>query len=154
MCIRDSLYRGHWILKNFKFPKTYFLSSNSAWYDPNWLFEILVSFVETNFSGKGLIFLKILFILFSLYVVSNLFFKISKDSFFSVLLAVFACSGFFVSSDLGPSYLSLPLICLFLAKQIKESETTESKNYLFYFCLLYTSPSPRDATLSRMPSSA
>ena len=25
---------------------------------------------------------------------------------------------------------------------------------LFYHCLLYTSPSPRDATLSRMPSSA
>mgnify|MGYP003325459479 CR=1 FL=1 len=25
---------------------------------------------------------------------------------------------------------------------------------LSYFCLLYTSPSPRDATLSRMPSSA
>ena len=24
----------------------------------------------------------------------------------------------------------------------------------FYYCLLYTSPSPRDATLSRMPSSA
>ena len=33
----------------------------------------------------------------------------------------------------------------------------EYKNYiqaLPYFCLLYTSPSPRDATLSRMPSSA
>ena len=26
--------------------------------------------------------------------------------------------------------------------------------YWFSFCLLYTSPSPRDATLSRMPSSA
>ena len=25
---------------------------------------------------------------------------------------------------------------------------------IFYYCLLYTSPSPRDATLSRMPSSA
>ena len=25
---------------------------------------------------------------------------------------------------------------------------------VFYSCLLYTSPSPRDATLSRMPSSA
>ena len=25
---------------------------------------------------------------------------------------------------------------------------------MFYVCLLYTSPSPRDATLSRMPSSA
>ena len=27
-------------------------------------------------------------------------------------------------------------------------------NDLFYFCLLYTSPSPRDRTRSRMPSSA
>ena len=27
-------------------------------------------------------------------------------------------------------------------------------NDRFYTCLLYTSPSPRDATLSRMPSSA
>ena len=27
-------------------------------------------------------------------------------------------------------------------------------NELFIYCLLYTSPSPRDATLSRMPSSA
>ena len=41
-------------------------------------------------------------------------------------------------------------------------EIFEDKLYLFYaprgrtrwFCLLYTSPSPRDATLSRMPSSA
>ena len=30
----------------------------------------------------------------------------------------------------------------------------DSKNYLINSCLLYTSPSPRDATLSRMPSSA
>ena len=29
-----------------------------------------------------------------------------------------------------------------------------ASNLLFCFCLLYTSPSPRDATLSRMPSSA
>ena len=27
-------------------------------------------------------------------------------------------------------------------------------NVTYYICLLYTSPSPRDATLSRMPSSA
>ena len=26
--------------------------------------------------------------------------------------------------------------------------------YSYHICLLYTSPSPRDATLSRMPSSA
>ena len=27
-------------------------------------------------------------------------------------------------------------------------------DYMAYFCLLYTSPSPRDGLLSRMPSSA
>ena len=29
-----------------------------------------------------------------------------------------------------------------------------SRHHMDYLCLLYTSPSPRDATLSRMPSSA
>ena len=32
--------------------------------------------------------------------------------------------------------------------------TTAEKEHVAYLCLLYTSPSPRDATLSRMPSSA
>ena len=31
---------------------------------------------------------------------------------------------------------------------------TSKLTYSLYLCLLYTSPSPRDATLSRMPSSA
>ena len=39
-----------------------------------------------------------------------------------------------------------------------EKVTLAKKNERLYrtapFCLLYTSPSPRDATLSRMPSSA
>ena len=40
-------------------------------------------------------------------------------------------------------------------RELKE-ETGVEVNYLeqLYTCLLYTSPSPRDATLSRMPSSA
>ena len=40
---------------------------------------------------------------------------------------------------------------------IRISTTGDCKdplNYKCYNCLLYTSPSPRDATLSRMPSSA
>ena len=37
-----------------------------------------------------------------------------------------------------------------LAKMLKKSKI----DVLFGTCLLYTSPSPRDATLSRMPSSA
>ena len=35
-----------------------------------------------------------------------------------------------------------------------EKPTGEKGYLLFSLCLLYTSPSPRDATLSRMPSSA
>ena len=31
---------------------------------------------------------------------------------------------------------------------------TDADNTPFYYCLLYTSPSPRDGLLSRMPSSA
>ena len=33
-------------------------------------------------------------------------------------------------------------------------EMGDQPNLIYYFCLLYTSPSPRDRTRSRMPSSA
>ena len=33
-------------------------------------------------------------------------------------------------------------------------EDLNANSFKYYTCLLYTSPSPRDATLSRMPSSA
>ena len=36
----------------------------------------------------------------------------------------------------------------------KKGETRVGDTAMNKFCLLYTSPSPRDATLSRMPSSA
>ena len=42
----------------------------------------------------------------------------------------------------------------FLSKLKYFSLSTPTIMALFLFCLLYTSPSPRDATLSRMPSSA
>ena len=39
---------------------------------------------------------------------------------------------------------------------VYQPQQTQSSNTFLYVlaCLLYTSPSPRDATLSRMPSSA
>ena len=42
-----------------------------------------------------------------------------------------------------------------VTKPLPERDKTEvRKDYEYTSCLLYTSPSPRDATLSRMPSSA
>ena len=41
---------------------------------------------------------------------------------------------------------------LFSKDHVKIEEARDVQ--LLYSCLLYTSPSPRDATLSRMPSSA
>ena len=51
----------------------------------------------------------------------------------------------------------IPVMFYFLGTQTKYQdikETIENKITFSYACLLYTSPSPRDATLSRMPSSA
>ena len=56
------------------------------------------------------------------------------------------------SSDIGQQYLYNQLRTL---KRPKKSLTQLEQQIEFYTtCLLYTSPSPRDATLSRMPSSA
>ena len=45
-------------------------------------------------------------------------------------------------------------VCHFLFKKQKESGLYNIGTGNARTCLLYTSPSPRDATLSRMPSSA
>ena len=43
---------------------------------------------------------------------------------------------------------------LALSAQVFRKDPALTWRYLLQICLLYTSPSPRDATLSRMPSSA
>ena len=76
----------------------------------------------------------------------------------------------FISSILGLSLFSLPAVaeptkgyytmdamgCMLLKECTKDIEKITSSDDLraAFPCLLYTSPSPRDATLSRMPSSA
>ena len=43
-----------------------------------------------------------------------------------------------------------------MARSVELAQQAEKLGFtrMWYTCLLYTSPSPRDATLSRMPSSA
>ena len=80
------------------------------------------------------------------------------------------CAG--LDTDLGPhlnevipltirGYLSSEMEKIYRSKAGSKSlsEKTIARRLasikaLFKYCLLYTSPSPRDATLSRMPSSA
>ena len=47
-----------------------------------------------------------------------------------------------------------PYQSVYIAFQVELPVPFYNTNLGIYFCLLYTSPSPRDATLSRMPSSA
>ena len=46
------------------------------------------------------------------------------------------------------------ILDLYLSEESQSRETGAGEAYDILSCLLYTSPSPRDATLSRMPSSA
>ena len=55
----------------------------------------------------------------------------------------------YIGVDLGTSAVKLLLM-----DEKGEIKKIVSKEYELYFCLLYTSPSPRDRTRSRMPSSA
>ena len=41
-----------------------------------------------------------------------------------------------------------------IAEFMKDAKNEVEKGHLYLFCLLYTSPSPRDLSTSRMPSSA
>ena len=43
---------------------------------------------------------------------------------------------------------------VYLVKALLDIVKSDAALYVFYTCLLYTSPSPRDRTRSRMPSSA
>ena len=65
-----------------------------------------------------------------------------------------------ISSELHHNYIIFSELGFVTGRVIKCQFVVNHKHscmeyiYRLYTCLLYTSPSPRDATLSRMPSSA
>ena len=58
-----------------------------------------------------------------------------------------------VIMDYGKYVRMMPIITKGTVK-VSRMEENGKELLLYYFCLLYTSPSPRDRTRSRMPSSA
>ena len=74
--------------------------------------------------------------------------------YFELYMSIFVCM-YFISL---PIY-SLPLVCIVMRCSCGRSPRKDCTllglwSACVSCCLLYTSPSPRDATLSRMPSSA
>ena len=59
--------------------------------------------------------------------------------------------------ELSQKYFDVSVLLennIIIIKRESDQKDVKSKHGLYRSCLLYTSPSPRDATLSRMPSSA
>ena len=77
-----------------------------------------------------------------------LFQELGYPWFFATLMSVIVYAG--AAQFMAIGFLSAGLGVL----EIAMSTFFLNSRHMFYGCLLYTSPSPRDATLSRMPSSA
>ena len=69
------------------------------------------------------------------------------------ILGIFSGIGYvsFTSVDTGSNFRTNKETISSYLERIRFKAFSDGKHYN---CLLYTSPSPRDATLSRMPSSA
>ena len=59
-----------------------------------------------------------------------------------------------LAEEARPAYDRVQLSGFFSGKTAEEKKFVLSRTNFFVSCLLYTSPSPRDRTRSRMPSSA
>ena len=82
---------------------------------------------------------------------------------YSLLMASFAAAATLTTVTAAPSFAQVPTVAAaqladqaFFKKKyrIKGTWSIVERDGTSYVCLLYTSPSPRDRTRSRMPSSA
>ena len=75
--------------------------------------------------------------------------------FLSVICMTFAIGFFVLGATMILPFAGLEILILFLVLKANRNWLNQSEKIeLDKLCLLYTSPSPRDGLLSRMPSSA
>ena len=79
-------------------------------------------------------------------VAMNIFQREDSQFFFMRVFVKYTNPLIRLFKPITPSFIIGPLVPLYVAWFFYMIR--------FYFCLLYTSPSPRDRTRSRMPSSA
>jgi len=136
----EHLTKGNWILANGELPGTYLwtlVGSQLEWADPNWLFEVGVSFVETQFGIKGLVLTKLLLCIFVLISFSSLFSYLAKDLFFGTSLSILVSCGILFHSPFLPMLAAWSLLAgiLLQACKFKDAEKLLSKDLLFIFIL-------------------
>ena len=133
-----------------------------------WLTETLVAQFDIN-TDKFYVVLVLLLIAFSTVSITSLSSDTSFSYLFSALL-IMSLLYFLLQPDISifkvGNSLFVTVIAMLVNGFIVDSAFQENIIYVSFMtllllflktlatCLLYTSPSPRDATLSRMPSSA
>ena len=76
-------------------------------------------------------------------------------TFWSIVFYVLVLgSAIVLALRIAPSYLEYMTVRDIMERAVGEWDPDSQGTRQLKTCLLYTSPSPRDATLSRMPSSA
>ena len=104
--------------------------------------------------------LLLIFVIMPVKAIYNVYQDFSHGSIFLLMLvAVLMIRAVFVSNLVlctpdGVIFVTTLITVFASEKYVPQISATSESEKSYTTCLLYTSPSPRDATLSRMPSSA
>jgi hypothetical protein len=135
---------GHWIVSHYRVPTTdiwTLAAQGRVWRSDAWLFEVMLSAVESMFGDKGLIVLKLL--LFSAFVgaASCCFSARSGDRFFGTFVAFVVSCGVLLGVCLEAKLLGwiFFIICLDLGCRFESGEDKKRLLILIFFLgLLYS----------------
>lgn len=134
----EHLTKGNWIIWHGRLPDTYLwttIGGHLSWSDPNWLFEVIVSSLDTYFGIKGLIIAKIAFTVLAPLSFACLFSYLAAERFFGTLIAVIVSCGIFFHAPFLPSLLGWSLMALLLLQCFKLADSEESS--LFRLLLIF-----------------
>ncbi len=140
--IFHSIIVGNWIFSHQALPTTYLWSSASKdifWLDSSWLFNLLISLIETNYYWTGLALLKVTLSILFIFFFSNFLTLIFKDFFVAGLISTIVGIGVLENSGLNPELFIisfLPLLLIFIKLFFAEKKKKLSFFSFFILCLI------------------